>query len=109
MPTCAAGGLSSPSIVRMPSFALFRSVHVPPAPVGEHIDPVRSIASTMSTGVDAHGLQALACVATLKWLMPKIFANQVLVLAVPETVSWFGLTAALQPTALIAVAVQDTW
>ena len=47
--------------------------------MGEHIEPVRSIAMTMSTGVDEQGLQALACVERLKWLMPKIRANHVLV------------------------------
>ena len=56
------------------------------------MEPVRSTASTMSTGVDEHGLQAFACVETSKWLMPKSLANQVFVLAVPVTVSWFGFT-----------------
>ena len=80
---------------------------MPPAPVGEHIEPVRSTAMTMSTGVDEHGLQAFACVETLNWLMPKIRANQVFVLAAPLTVSWFGFTEAVQPVAMTAVVVHD--
>ena len=81
---------------------------MPPAPVGEHIEPVRSTAITMSTGVDEQGLQALACVETSKWLMPKILANQVFVLTAPSTLSWFGLTAGAQPVAMIAVAVHSS-
>jgi hypothetical protein len=49
------------------------------------MEPVRSIAITMSTGVDEHGLHALACAETLKCLMPNSPANQVSVLAVPFT------------------------
>src|SRR5664279_226765 len=108
MPTCAYGGLRMPSIVRTPSLALSRSVQLPNASVGEHIEPVRSIAMTMSTGVDEHGLQAFAWAATSKWLMPNSLANHVFVLAVPFTTSSLGLTAAAQPTALIAVAVHAT-
>ena len=59
----------------------------------------------MSTGVDEHGLHAFACVETSKWLMPKILANHVFVLAVPATVSWLGLTVETQPVATTAVAV----
>ena len=60
MPIWAAGGFIMPSIVRMPSLALSRSVHSPFGPVGWHMDPVRSTAITMSTGVDEQGLHALA-------------------------------------------------
>ena len=45
-------------MVRTPSLALSRSMHSPPGPLGVHMEPVRSIAITMSTGVDEHGLQA---------------------------------------------------
>ena len=55
-----AGGDAMPSIVRTPSFALSRSMQLPAASLGVHIEPVRSIAMTMSTGVDEQGLQALA-------------------------------------------------
>ena len=70
-----------------------------------HIEPVRSSAITMSTGVDEHGLHAFACAVMSKWLRPKIPANDVVVLAVPVTTSSFGLTDAVQPVATIAVAV----
>ena len=52
---------------------------------------------------------AFACAETSKWLMPKIPANQVAVCAVPVTMSWFGLTAALQPVAMMAVFVHFVW
>ena len=52
-------------MVRTPSLALSRSVQYPvPLSVVSHIEPVRSIAITMSTGVDEHGLQALECALT---------------------------------------------
>ena len=73
--------------------------------VVKHIEPVRSIATTTSTGVEEHGLQALAWAETSKCGMPKIFANQVFVLAVPVTVSSFGFGRRRQPTARMAVAV----
>ena len=94
-------------MVRTPSLALSRSMQFPLASVGEHIEPVRSIAMTTSTGVEEHGLHAFACADRSKWLTPKSFANQVFVWAVPATVSSFGFTAALQPVAMIAVFVQD--
>ena len=105
MPICADGGLNIPSIVRTPSLALSRSVHTPPGPVGWHIEPVRSIATTMSTGEAEQGLHALACAETLKWSIPNTFANHVSVSAVPETTRAFGLTVGLQPVAITAVAV----
>src|SRR4051812_49972409 len=103
MPTSAAGGLRIPSMVRTPSLALSRSMQLPAASVGVHIDPVRSTAITMSTGVDEHGLQAFAWAARSKCVIPKILANQVLVEPEPVTVSWLGFTAAVQPVATIAV------
>ena len=60
---------------------------------------------TMSTGVEEHGLHALACVETSKCAIPKSFANHVFVLAEPVTTSSFGFTFATQPVAMIAVAV----
>ena len=69
------------------------------------MEPVRSIATTMSTGVDEHGLQAFARADTLKLEMPKILANQVFVFPLPVTTRAFGLTAATQPVAITAVAV----
>ena len=41
----------------------------------------------------------------MKWSIPKILLKNVFVVAVPLTVSSFGLTDALQPVATIAVAV----
>ena len=64
---------------------------------------------TTSTGVDEHGLQALACAETSKCLKPNRPANQVFVLAVPLTYSSFGFTSALQPVAMMAVAVHFSW
>src|SRR6478672_6482827 len=93
----------------MPSLALSRSMQLPLASVGEHIDPVRSTAITMSTGVDEHGLHAFACAERSKWLMPKIRANHVFVLPLPVTVSMFGFTSALQPVAMMDVLVHDVW
>ena len=105
MPTCTLGGLRMPSIVRTPSLALLRSVHVPSGVAGWHIEPVRSIAITRSTGLDEHGLQALACADTSKWSMPNRPANQAFVLALPVTTIAFGLTEGLQPAATTEVFV----
>ena len=55
--------------------------------------------------VAEHGLQPFACAETLKWLTPKMSANQVLVCALPLTVSSLGFTAGLQPVETIAVLV----
>ena len=41
--------------------------------------------------------------------MPKMRANQALVLAVPDTTSAFGLTAASHPVAMIEVFVHFAW
>ena len=68
---------------------------------------MRSIATTTSTGLAEHGLQAFACAETSKWSMPKILANQVFVLALPVTVSAFGFVAALQPMPVSAFDVHD--
>jgi hypothetical protein len=70
----------------------------------QHIEPVRSRAITMSTGVDEHGLQAFACAETLKWSIPNILANHVSEVAVPDTVRSFG-DVATHETAAIACAV----
>src|SRR5262245_30759956 len=91
-----------------PSFALSRSVQ--PSRSGRllsHIDPVRSRTTTTSTGLDEHGLQAFACAVTSNLLMPKIFANQVFVLALAVTVRWCGFVVALQPMPAAAAVVQD--
>ena len=96
-------------MVRTPSLALSRSVHSPPAPLGVHMDPVRSIAITMSRGEAEHGLHALACAVMSKWSMPNNPANQVGVLAAPDTWSAFGFTAGSQPVAITAVFVQRVW
>src|SRR5690242_7845826 len=101
MPIWAYGGSRIWSMVRTPSLALSRSMQLPLASVGEHIEPVRSIAITTSTGVDEHGLHAFACADMSKWLRPKSRANQVFVWAVPATVSSFGLTEAVQPVAMM--------
>ena len=66
MPISATGGLRMPSIVRTPSLALSRSVQFPCESVGVHIEPVRSIASMMSTGADEQGLHAFAWAETVK-------------------------------------------
>src|SRR6476619_2846238 len=96
-----------PSIVRMPSLALSRSVqNSVRRSVVSHIEPVLSSAITMSTGVDEHGLQALECALTLKWSMPKSLAKNVFVLADPGTVSSLGLTDAWHQVAATAVAVE---
>src|SRR5882757_2112586 len=91
-------------MVRTPSLALLRSTQ-PLLSVLSHIEPVRSIATTMSTGVDEQGLQAFACVVTVKCLRPNIPANELSVVVEPVTRSSFGLTAALHPAAMIAVVV----
>src|SRR4029078_927224 len=105
MPTCTLGGLRMPSMVRTPSLALSRSVQVPSGATGWHIAPARSIAITRSTGVDEHGLQALACADTSKWSMPNRRANQAFVLALPLTTVAFGVTDGLQPAATTEVFV----
>src|SRR6478672_1127535 len=90
-----------------PSFALFMSEQSALLLESRHIDPVRSSTTTTSTGLDEHGLHAFARAATSKCPMPKIFANQVLVLAVAVTVRLFGFVAALHPKPAVAAVVQD--
>src|SRR6478752_6963292 len=89
-----------------PSFALFMSEQSAWLLESRHIDPVRSSTTTTSTGLDEHGLQAFARAATSKWPMPKIFANQVFVLAVAVTVRLFGFVA-VHPKPAVAAVVQD--
>ena len=90
------------SSVRTPLLALFRSVHWP-AGAGSHIEPVRSIASTMSTGALPHGWQAVAFACRSQWSMLKILANHVGTLAVPLT------TTALFVPQLLPGGQQRVW
>src|SRR6476620_6732035 len=99
-------GSMIPSRVWTPSFALSRSVHSPLGPVGVHIDPVRSTTSMMSTGADEHGWQAVATPLTSKWLKPRMFANQVGVVAVSVTAIVFAWKVFPAPHQLAALVEQ---